>query len=33
MKLEKAPRPHRVAAVFQNTQLSFDIAPRATRHN
>jgi hypothetical protein len=25
-----AQRPHRVTAVFQDAQLSFDIAPRAT---
>jgi hypothetical protein len=30
MELEKAPRPHRVTAVFHDTQLSFDIARRAT---
>jgi len=30
MELEKAPRPHRVTAVFQDTQLSFDIARRVT---
>jgi len=30
MELEKAPRPHRDTAVFQDTELSFDIARRAT---
>ena len=30
MELEKAPCPHRVTAVFQDTQLSFNIARRAT---
>jgi hypothetical protein len=30
MELEKAPRPHRVTAVFLDTQLSFDIARKAT---
>jgi len=30
MEMEKAERPHRVTAAFQDTRLSFDISRRAT---